>query len=67
MSRYNYGFGCNQVGNGILFIIAIFFLSCAGCGTGSCGPVGCGTGSWGGNLGGGYSGCCCRRCCCSCC
>lgn len=23
---------CNQVGNGILFIIALFFLSCAGCG-----------------------------------
>lgn len=23
---------CRQVGNGILFIIALFFLSCAGCG-----------------------------------
>ncbi len=27
--------GCNQVGNGILFIIALFFLSCSGCGRGS--------------------------------
>lgn len=26
---------CRQVGNGILFIIALFFLSCAGCGRGN--------------------------------
>lgn len=25
----------NQVGNGILFIVALFFLSCAGCGRGN--------------------------------
>lgn len=31
------GFECNQVGNGILFIIALFFLSCAGCGRGTFG------------------------------
>ncbi len=30
-------FGCNQVGNGILFIIALFFLSCSGCGKGGFG------------------------------
>lgn len=30
----NDGEKCNQVGNGILFIIALFFLSCAGCGRG---------------------------------
>lgn len=29
-----------QVGNGILFIIALFFLSCAGCGTGYSGGYG---------------------------
>lgn len=23
---------CDQIGNGVLFIIALFFLSCAGCG-----------------------------------
>ncbi|WP_139904696.1 hypothetical protein [Clostridium thermarum] len=26
------GHGDKQVGNGVLFIIALFFLSCAGCG-----------------------------------
>ena len=31
------GFGNNQIGNGVLFIIALFFLSCAGCGKGNCG------------------------------
>lgn len=30
-------FECKQVGNGILFIIALFFLSCAGCGRGNVG------------------------------
>lgn len=30
----------NPVGNGILFIIALFFLSCSGCGRGSYGSYG---------------------------
>lgn len=30
-------FGDKQVGNGVLFIIALFFLSCAGCGRGNVG------------------------------
>lgn len=29
------GCGRNVVGNGVLFIIALFFLSCAGCGRGA--------------------------------
>ncbi|MDT8717103.1 hypothetical protein IAI10_10580 [Clostridium sp. 19966] len=39
--------GNQQIGNGILFIIALFFLACAGCGTGGCGGLGtgCGCGS----------------------
>lgn len=36
-----------QVGNGILFIIALFYLSCAGCGTGGYGfGGGCGCGGY---------------------
>ncbi|OPJ59432.1 hypothetical protein [Clostridium oryzae] len=27
-------YGCGHISNGILFIIALFFLSCAGCGKG---------------------------------
>lgn len=53
MSRNRYGFNDQQVGNGILFIIALFFLSCAGCGRGGYG------GGYGGNYGGGYGGGCC--------
>lgn len=29
-----YGFGNQQIGNGVLFIIALFFLSCVGCSRG---------------------------------
>jgi hypothetical protein len=29
------GHGNKQVGNGVLFIIALFFLSCSGCGKGA--------------------------------
>ncbi|OPJ59437.1 hypothetical protein [Clostridium oryzae] len=36
MSRYS-GYGDQQISNGILFIIALFFLSCAGCGSGNYG------------------------------
>jgi len=35
------------IGNGILFIIALFYLSCAGCGTGKLGGFG-GFGGFGG-------------------
>jgi hypothetical protein len=46
MSRYKES--NNQfIDNGILFIIALFFLSCAGCGRGC--------GGW---FGGGRGGCC---------
>lgn len=44
MSRYH-GFGDQDISNGILFIIALFFLSCAGCGRGNYGVGGgCGCG-----------------------
>jgi len=35
MSRCRYGSKDKQVSNEILFIIALFFLSCAGCGRGN--------------------------------
>ncbi|MDP4091534.1 MAG: hypothetical protein Q8930_20000 [Bacillota bacterium] len=40
MSRYRYNRGCEQVGTDILFIIALFFLSCVGCGAGGFGGFG---------------------------
>ena len=46
LSRYS-GFESQIVDNGILFIIALFFLSCAGCGT---------RGNFGGGCGSNYRG-----------
>jgi hypothetical protein len=45
MSRYsNYN---NQIiDNGILFIIALFFLACVGCGIGNRGNCGCNSGGF---------------------
>ncbi len=37
MSRYRNDISCEPVGRGILFIIALFFLSCSGCGLGNSG------------------------------
>lgn len=51
MSSYC-GCGNQQIGNGILFIIALFFLACAGCGAGGAGGYGGCQGSCG--YGAGY-------------
>ncbi|SCN22200.1 hypothetical protein N3C_0639 [Clostridium sp. N3C] len=32
---YGGNHGKNEIGNGVLFIIALFFLTCAGCGKGA--------------------------------
>lgn len=44
MSRHS-RFSDQQVSNGLLFIIALFFLSCAGCGVGGVGAGGFGVGT----------------------
>lgn len=46
MGRYS-RFGDQQVSNGLLFIIALFFLACVGCGAGGFGAGGFGAGGYG--------------------